>query len=316
MDCTTAPAGTAAATDDRPRTGEGCDDPGAPASIVLVAERLLRAADLNRDVGTVATADAGTALSGAPALAPAGAAEPSGVSATRPTRGIRVLLGAFCCLTALAVLSLVVGADRTAETFAWTIDPPVSAAFLGSGYAAGFVLSVLALRSGDWREVRVPYVTVLVFTWITAASTFYHLHRLHVVMPGTGPLAEPAAWLWIGVYVVVPVTMTVLLRRQPGGAVATVGGSPAVPLPHPLRVALIVQGLVLGAAGVALLVRCLSSHGMPGMPGMAGMPACRRTRPWRRARPPEGCGPGRSRPWRPARSPRGCSRSPSRSRCP
>ena len=187
-----------------------------------------------------------------------------------PTRGVRVLLIAFCCLTAAAVVSLLVRADRTAETFAWTIEPSVSAGFLGSAYAAGFVLSVLAVRSRDWRVVRVPFLTVLVFVWLTAGATFYHLHRLHVQAPGDGPLGQVAAWLWLAVYVAVPVAMTVLLPRQPHVAGWVHGRAPVAPLPRPLTAVLVAQGVVLAVAGAALLVRCLSSHGMPADRGRHG----------------------------------------------
>src|SRR5690349_22833 len=69
-----------------------------------------------------------------------------------PTRrllpAMRVLLIAFCMLTALGFGSLYLLAGNTANTFAWTIQPPLTAAFLGAGYGAGFVLSVLSLREG------------------------------------------------------------------------------------------------------------------------------------------------------------------------
>ncbi len=173
------------------------------------------------------------------------------VAAVRPSPGVRVLLVAFCCLTAVAVGSLVVLAERTAETFAWTIEPPVTAAFLGAGYAAGFVLSALSLRAADWAVVRVPYATVLVFTWFTALATFLHLDRMHMRAPGTGPVAEPAAWLWLVVYVVIPVGMAALLVRQAGPDRAH---RPAVPMPRPLAGALVVQGVVLLVVGAALFV--------------------------------------------------------------
>ena len=184
-----------------------------------------------------------------------------------PTRGVRALLVTFCGLTAAAVLSLAVLAERTAETFAWTIEPAATAGFLGSAYAAGFVLSVLAARSRDWRAVRVPFVTVLVFSWLTTGATAYHLHRLHVVDPGAGPVAEAAAWFWIAVYVVIPVAMTVVLRRQRHVAGPVHRVTPAVPVPRALAVVVVGEGLVLGAAGLALLVRCLSSHVTPAVPG-------------------------------------------------
>jgi hypothetical protein len=168
-----------------------------------------------------------------------------------PTPGVRVLLGAFCCLTAAAVVSLLVLSHRTDETFAWTIQPAATAAFLGSGYGAGFVLSLLSWRSADWAEVRIPYVTVLVFTWVTAVATFMHLDRMHVITPGTGPVAEPAAWLWLAVYVLIPVGMAVLLPRQPRTPPAPV---PEVPMPRWLAAGLAVQGAVLLVVGLTLFV--------------------------------------------------------------
>src|SRR5258708_2896965 len=53
------------------------------------------------------------------------------------------LIVAFLGLTLLSTASLYVLADQTDRQFAWTIQPPLSAAFLGGGYAAGFVLIAL-----------------------------------------------------------------------------------------------------------------------------------------------------------------------------
>ena len=58
----------------------------------------------------------------------------------------RVLLVAFICLTLVATNQLFVLARHTATLFSWTIQPPLSAAFLGASYAAGCVLSVLRFR--------------------------------------------------------------------------------------------------------------------------------------------------------------------------
>ena len=173
-----------------------------------------------------------------------------------PSRGVRLLLTTFCCLTALAVVALLVLSDQTDRTFAWTIQPPVTAAFLGSGYGAGFVLSMLAVRSADWAEIRVPFLTVLVFTWITTVASFVHLDRMHVITPGTGPIAEPAAWFWLGVYVVIPLGMAAALVRQPRSP----DGGRTVPLPRWLAAALVVQGIVLLAVGAALFVSPASAE--------------------------------------------------------
>ena len=61
---------------------------------------------------------------------------PAAVQASPGSRplhsGMRILLGAFALLTALATGSLFVLAKTTEETFAWTIQPPLTAAFIGA----------------------------------------------------------------------------------------------------------------------------------------------------------------------------------------
>ena len=95
-----------------------------------------------------------------------------------PTRAV---LMAFAALTLLATNQLVVLADHTDRFFAWTILVRPTSAFLGAAYAAGFVLSVLALRQRRWRDVRVALLTVTVFTALTLVPTLLHLHRLHLM---------------------------------------------------------------------------------------------------------------------------------------
>ena len=170
--------------------------------------------------------------------------------ATGLRRSTRVLLVAFIVLTLVATNQLFVLARRTATLFSWTIQPPLSAAFLGASYAAGCVLSVLALRSRSWRDARVPLVTVLVFAALTLLATLLHLDRFHFAAPGL--VARAAAWIWLAVYVVVPVALLVVVVRQ--GRRAGPRPAPARPLPRWLRALLVLEGLVLGVAGVALLV--------------------------------------------------------------
>ena len=98
-----------------------------------------------------------------------------------PTRAV---LMAFAALTLLATNQLIVLADHTDRFFAWTILVKSNSAFLGAAYAAGFVLSVLALRQRRWRDVRVALLTVTVFTAVTLVPTLLHLHRLHLMEHG------------------------------------------------------------------------------------------------------------------------------------
>jgi hypothetical protein len=167
---------------------------------------------------------------------------------------MRVLLGCFAVLTALATGSLFVLAETTEKTFAWTIAPPLTAAFLGAGYGAGFVLVVLSMRAQRWADVRVPVLTIFVFVVLTLVATLLHIDKLHFGkdFAALGALAKGAAWFWLGVYVVLPVAMLVLIVVQE----RTPGGDPPArhPVPRVLRAALGVESVVLLAVGAALYI--------------------------------------------------------------
>jgi hypothetical protein len=164
-------------------------------------------------------------------------------------RGTRLLLVIFGGLTLLAFLVLFGLADATERDFAWTIRPPATAAFLGAAYAAGCVLVVLALRKGTWAALRIPFLTILVFTIVTLVATLLHLDRLHF---GSDILAARyAAYFWMGVYLLVPpamVAVLVLQERRPDPA------PDPVPMPLALAVTVLVQGLLLLGVGAALFV--------------------------------------------------------------
>jgi hypothetical protein len=164
--------------------------------------------------------------------------------------GTRALLVIFSVLTLLAVVSLFVLSEATDRFFAWTIQPPLTAAYLGAGYAAGAVLVLLSLlRSRTWADARVPVLTILVFTLFTLLATLIHFDRFHT---GEGGLARFAAWLWVAVYVLVPPSILVMLVAQTRAP----GGDPErhLPMPRWLEVLLVVQGLALLAIGITLFV--------------------------------------------------------------
>ena len=162
--------------------------------------------------------------------------------------GTRVLLRVFSALTLLAFVSLFLLSSRTDRYFAWTIAPPATAAFLGAAYGAGCLLVVMSLRERWWSRVRVPFVTVLVFTVVTLAATLLHLDPFHVDAPGV--VARAAAWFWIAVYVTVPLGMLVALVAQERLPQADPPGR--LPLPRGLAAVLVVQGAVFLAVGAVL----------------------------------------------------------------
>jgi hypothetical protein len=164
----------------------------------------------------------------------------------------RAMLLVFALLTAMAVVALFVLAPDTDRVFAWTIDPSLTAAFLGAGYAAGFLLVVLSLRDPVWANSRVPVVTIFAFVVLTLAATLLHIDRFHFQeeFAGLPFVARAAAWFWLGVYVVVPVLMLVALVMQERAR----GRDPdrRYPVPALLRGALVVESAVLLIVGIAL----------------------------------------------------------------
>lgn len=171
----------------------------------------------------------------------------------RPTRA---LLAAFALLTGLAVHQLVVHGDATDRSWPWTVMTGATVGFLAAAYGAGLVLSLAALRQRSWRRVRVAVATVSVFTVLTLVATVVHAHRLHLA--DADPLARAAGWVWVVIYLVVPVASFFVLGGQAGPRNRAVAG--CRPLPRWLARALTAQGLVLGAAGAVLFAGGLTVH--------------------------------------------------------
>jgi hypothetical protein len=163
--------------------------------------------------------------------------------------GTRLLLVVFGGLTLLAFVVLFVLAEATERYFAWTIKPPATAAFLGAAYAAGCALELLAFRRRTWAALRIPFLTILVFTVLTLVASVLHLDRFH--LGSELAMARSAAYLWLAIYILVPLAMMVVLviqERRPAEPVDRVA------LPVGLRAALVVQGAVMFVVGAALFL--------------------------------------------------------------
>lgn len=165
--------------------------------------------------------------------------------------GTRRVLGFFVGFTLLATWQLLVVGAFSDAYFAWTITGRLTSGFLGAAYAAGFVLAVLALRQQDWRDVRVAFLTVAVFTGLTLVPTLQHLHKFHIF--DGGGIARLAAWVWLAVYVLIPLACLVVIVRQLGQP--HVRERMRHPLPRWLIGVLAVQGVVLALVGGVLFVQ-------------------------------------------------------------
>jgi hypothetical protein len=163
--------------------------------------------------------------------------------------GTRLLLVIFSGLTFLAFVLLFVLAGATDRYFAWTIKPPATAAFLGAAYAAGCALELLAFRRRTWAALRIPFLTILVFTLITLIASVLHLDRFH--FGSALPMARNAAYVWLVIYIVVPLAMSVVLVIQERRPVEPID---RVTVPTGLRVALLVQGVLMFVVGMTLFL--------------------------------------------------------------
>jgi hypothetical protein len=176
--------------------------------------------------------------------------------AFRPmTAGMRRLFTLSCALVAIIGLPLFLWPAETERNFAWTIRPPVTAAFLGAGYWASFVVVLLARRERSWARARIGLYFALAFAWLTLAATLLHLDRFHLGEPFS-PAARIMTWTWLAVYSAVPVLQVVLLvrlARHPGG-----GPPRERPMPVWYRTFAVLCGVALGILGLAFMVAPLA----------------------------------------------------------
>jgi hypothetical protein len=160
---------------------------------------------------------------------------------------MRWLLYIAAFLVFLAGLVLFVFPLRTAEWFAWTVNPPMTAVFLGAAYWSSAGLEIIGARSAGWESARLAVWPVFIFTTLTLAVTLVHLDRFHL-SPAAGFLAQAATWAWLAIYAAVPVAMLIITRRQLRGVqVAGRAASGRPVLPPALRM------LLGGIAGILLL---------------------------------------------------------------
>jgi hypothetical protein len=177
--------------------------------------------------------------------------QPPGEGTVTPlTAGMRGILYVASGLVLVEGLILSVFADQTSTYFAWTVNPPLTAAFLGGAYLAAFVLELLAARARDWAHARVAVPAVLIFTTLTLVASLLHLDRFH--LGAATSTAQWAAWAWLAIYALVPPILFVLLLLQL--RVRGVDPPRAHLLPAWLRTTLWVQAAVMLLLGAALFL--------------------------------------------------------------
>lgn len=160
----------------------------------------------------------------------------------------RRLLRVIAVLVFLVGIQLYVRSAHTASEFAWTIKPPLTAAFMGAGYWASCLLVIQASMQRKWANARLGLLAASLFTVLMLAATLIHVDKFH-----TG---AATGITWIVVYVATPVALAVLLPRQ----MRVAGGDPprAAPMSAGARIVFAVQAAVMIVFGVALFA---AGHG-------------------------------------------------------
>jgi hypothetical protein len=112
---------------------------------------------------------------------------------------------AILLVTSVGVFTFVLSTE-TERLFAWTINPPLTAAFLGANYFAAFFLALLAAREQVWAHAAISYAVSVVFTTGTMLATLLHLDKFN--------FENVNGWLWTIVYVTVPPYLILVGFRQ------------------------------------------------------------------------------------------------------
>ncbi len=163
-------------------------------------------------------------------------------------RELRPLLFAYSLMGFAAGFPLFLYSGDT-DRFAWTIKPPLTAAFLGAAYWGSLVLNLLASRERTWARVRIALVPGLVFTTLLLVATLLHLDRFHLGN-SSDAIGRAVAWTWLVVYIAIPPLTLAAVAAQ----LRASGMDPprTAPLPGWMRIAFAAQGLVLIVLGVVL----------------------------------------------------------------
>jgi hypothetical protein len=154
-------------------------------------------------------------------------------------------------LAVIAGVELFIGASDTDRFFSWTIDPPLTAAFMGAAYWAACVLLAWAARQRDWPRARTALPPVFTIAVLLLVATLIHIDRFHHDLYGR---------FWVVVYVIVVPLLAYLIWAQPKGSGASTCHGSERPLAGWLRATLGLQAAALLVFGVLLFVAPIGMH--------------------------------------------------------
>jgi hypothetical protein len=137
---------------------------------------------------------------------------------------------------------------RTSELFAWPVNPPMTAMFMGAGYLAGAYFFARILGGRRWSHFAAGFPPVAGFATLMLIATLLHWDRFshgHI-----------AFWAWFLLYLATPFLVLALWWTNRRVAKAASAADP--PLPKAVR-------LMLGFIGTALVILGLLWFAQPQM---------------------------------------------------
>jgi hypothetical protein len=162
------------------------------------------------------------------------------------TRAVAPLVSlGLAVLTAALVgvgLPLALAPGSTDRLFSWTMDLPLTAAFLGACYWTAALFTLLAARERVWARARAVMPGILVAGTLIFVATLIHLDKF--------AMETVRGWAWLILYAGLPPGVLLLLalqRRQPG-----TDPSRLRPIERGAAVALALGAVALLLAGAAL----------------------------------------------------------------
>jgi hypothetical protein len=156
------------------------------------------------------------------------------------TRSMRALLYVLTALTFFAGTQLFVLSEHTDAFFSWSIDPPMTAAWIGAGFWSAAIVSFWAARQRLWVRARLPVPTILIVATLLLVATLDHIDAFHGLLGAA----------WIEVYAVFAPIAVAIVAMQ----LVTPGRDPgrSERVPASLRVVFAVHAVVFVGVGLLL----------------------------------------------------------------
>src|SRR6186997_3111664 len=95
------------------------------------------------------------------------------------------------------------GTDRY---FSWTIDVPLTAAFLGACYWTAALFTLLCAREREWPRARAVMPGILVAGTLILVATLVHIERF--------AMDSARGWIWVILYAGLPPGALLLVALQ------------------------------------------------------------------------------------------------------